>query len=239
MKNAFPGIPKEGIGFLRDLAKNNNREWFAPRKEIHEEKVRQPVLALVEAVHREMARFAPDYVGDPAKCVYRIYRDTRFSKDKTPYKTHAGALMWRNGTSKNEGAAFYFGISPKSVEVAAGIYAPDPATLLLLRNHIAISHAAFRATFEKPRVKKLMGELHGESLSRAPKGFDPEHPAADLLRRKRLVLYTELDPKLATTPAVVKEIVTRFEALTPFVEYLNGPVLRHLAKRRRDEAFFD
>ena len=90
--------------FLRDLKKNNNREWFTSRKTIFEENVRQPMIGLVSALHREMLRFAPEYVGDPAKCVYRIYRDTRFSPDKTPYKTYTSALMWRTTSIKRSRA---------------------------------------------------------------------------------------------------------------------------------------
>ena len=103
MKNTFPGFPPEGIAFLRNLKKHNDREWFTPRKAVFEETVKKPMIELVGAIHREMLRFAPDYVGEPAKCVYRIYRDTRFSKDKTPYKTYASALFLRNGFDKYSG----------------------------------------------------------------------------------------------------------------------------------------
>src|SRR5580658_7327560 len=101
----FQGFPAEGIAFLRSLKKNNDREWFTPRKETFEEKVKKPMIELVGAIHEEMARFASDYVGEPAKCVYRIYRDTRFSKDKTPYKTFASALLLRKGFDKYTGGA--------------------------------------------------------------------------------------------------------------------------------------
>ena len=91
-KLRFPDFPPKASHSCAHLKKNNDREWFTPRKPIFEETVRQPMIELVGAIHREMLRFAPEYVGEPAKCVYRIYRDTRFSKDKTPYKTYASAL---------------------------------------------------------------------------------------------------------------------------------------------------
>src|SRR5579863_765980 len=113
MKSTFPGFPKEGITFLRALKKNNDRDWFTPRKAEFEAAVKQPMIELVSAIHREMMRFAPQYVGEPAKCVYRIYRDTRFSKDKTPYKTFASALLLRNGFDRHAGSAgVYFSVSP-------------------------------------------------------------------------------------------------------------------------------
>lgn len=237
MTNTFAGFPREGLDFLRDLAENNDREWFAPRKAVYEEKLKAPMIELVAAVHREMVRFAPDYVGEPAKSLYRIYRDTRFSKDKTPYKTHVGALMWRNGMEKGEGAAYYIGISAKKVEVAGGLYSPDPGALAEVRRRIAGEPAAFRATFESPRVRKLAGELQGETLSRVPKGFDASDPAAELLKRKRFFLCAELDADLASGRRLLPEIVKRLEAMAPFVDYLDGPLAARGAKQRREERF--
>ncbi|MDQ2901160.1 MAG: DUF2461 domain-containing protein, partial [Acidobacteriota bacterium] len=108
MKSRFAGFPPEGIEFLRDLKANNDREWFQPRKAQFEEKVRGPMLELVSEIHAGMMKFAPEYVGDPVKGVYRIYRDTRFSKNKTPYKTHIAALFWRRGLGKDDGAGMFF-----------------------------------------------------------------------------------------------------------------------------------
>jgi len=238
MKGSFPGFPPAGMAFLRALAKNNDREWFTPRKAAFESTVRQPMIELVAAIHGEMLRFAPHYVGEPAKCVYRIYRDTRFSKDKTPYKTYASALFLRNGFDKyTGGAAYYFAVSPAEIEIAGGVYTPDRDVLLAVRRHIADNHREFRKTFTSPKVKKLFGELGGASLSRVPKGFDPEHPAAGLIRRKNYLLDARLDPKLATTPQLLTEIVKRIEAMTPFVEFLDRPLLARQTKQKREEAF--
>ncbi len=237
-QSKFPGFPVEGIAFLKSLKKNNDREWFTPRKAIFDEKVKTPMIELVSAIHGEMRRFAPDYVGEPAKCVYRIYRDTRFSKDKTPYKTYASALMLRRNFDKYAGsAAIYFAVSPENIEVAGGVYTPDRDVLLAVRQHIAENHKEFRATFETPKIRKLFGELWGESVSRVPKGFDAEHPAADLIRRKQFLLDTKVDPKLAVTPKLFGEIVTRIEAMMPFVEFLNEPLVKRQAKRKREEKF--
>lgn len=226
------------MAFLRALKKNNDREWFTPRKAEFEAAVKQPMIALVGAIHREMMRFAPQYVGEPAKCVYRIYRDTRFSKDKTPYKTFASALLLRNGFDRHAGSAgIYFSVSPAEIEVAGGIYMPDRDVLLAVRQYIAENHKAFRATFAAPKVKKLLGELWGDSVSRVPKGFDAEHPAADLIRRKHYILSAQLDPKIAITPKLLPEIVARIEAMTPFVEFLNRPLAARRAKQRREETF--
>jgi uncharacterized protein (TIGR02453 family) len=238
MKKTFPGFSREGLKFLRDLKKNNDREWFTPRKATFEDHLRLPMIELITAVQGEMAGFAPHYGTDPAKCMYRIYRDTRFAKDKTPYKTHVGALIWRNGTEKNDAAAYYFAVSPEAVEIGAGLYTCEPDALRAVREHIAADTSAFRATFESRKVKTLMGELYGESTTRVPKGFDPAHPGAELLKRKRYFLYKELEPALAMSSKIVKEIVTRFEAMAPFVEFLNRPLLAQKNKKKRDEEFF-
>src|SRR5437016_78415 len=126
MRSGFAGFPPEGIQFFRSLARNNKREWFQPRKHIFEEQVKQPMRELVAAVNGAMMDFAPDYATDPDKAIYRIYRDTRFSKDKTPYKDHIAAnFRWRAG-GRHEGGGYYFAISHKEVAVGGGIYMPTP-----------------------------------------------------------------------------------------------------------------
>ncbi len=237
-QSKFAGFPAEGIAFLRALKKHNDREWFTPRKSTFEANVRRPMIELVSAIHGEMLRFAPDYVGEPAKCVYRIYRDTRFSKDKTPYKTYASALLLRNNFDRYAGsAAYYFAVSPENIEVAGGIYSPDRDVLLAVREHVAENHKEFRATYERPRVRKLFGELSGESLTRVPKGFDADHPAVDLIKRKQYLLDVNIDAKIAATPELFGEIVARIEAMTPFIEFLNRPLLGRQAKLKREEKF--
>lgn len=230
-KSAFPGFSKAGIGFLRDLKENNDREWFTPRKTTFEAEVKLPMIELVRAVHGEMMRFAPQYVGDAAKCIFRIYRDTRFSKDKTPYKTHIAAWMKHASSGKESGAGFYFSVSPETIEVAAGVHSPDPATLLTLRQKISDDYEAFEETISSAKFKKLTDGLMTESLSRAPKGFDPEHPAIDRIKLKHFVAFAQLDPALATTPKLLPEIVKRLEVMAPFVEYLNAALRPPGAKR--------
>ena len=226
MRVSFRGFSREGMDFLRELKENNDREWFTPRKQTFEEQVRLPMIELVRAVHAEMLRFAPRYVGEPAKCVFRIYRDTRFSKDKTPYKTHIAASFLRNAAEKNRTASFYFSVSPEEIEIAGGLYSPEPEVLLAVRRRIAEDPEGFRATFEGAKVKRLCGPLQGAVTARAPKGFDPEDQAIDLIKRKQYCFFVMLDPALATTSKLAGEIVKRFEAMTPLIEWLNGPEKR-------------
>jgi uncharacterized protein (TIGR02453 family) len=106
MRSAFPGFPAEAMTFYRGLARNNTREWFQPRKPVYDEQVKAPMVELVTALNQAMMKFAPDYVTDPAKAIYRIYRDTRFSPDKTPYKTQIAASFARRGMEKHGAAGF-------------------------------------------------------------------------------------------------------------------------------------
>jgi uncharacterized protein (TIGR02453 family) len=223
-RSGFAGFPSEGIQFLRDLAKHNKRDWFQPRKEIFEAKVKEPMRELVDALNGAMQKFAPDHVTDPDKAIYRIYRDTRFSKDKTPYKDHIAAHFKPRSLAQTEGAGYYVAASHKEVAVGGGIYMPSPPTLLALRNHLAERFEEFERVTKTRELKKLLGgELHGDRLTRPPKGFTADHPAAEALKMKSLFFYVELPPELATSKTMFAEVRKRFEAIAPFVDFLNLP----------------
>jgi uncharacterized protein (TIGR02453 family) len=232
----FPGFPPEALQFFRGLARNNHRDWFLPRKPLFEEKVRRPMFELVDAVNLALKRIAPDYVTDPAKAVYRFYRDTRFSKDKSPYKDHIAASFRPRGLCEGGGAGYYFSVSHKEIGIGGGIYMPMPETLRAVRGHVAEHHQQFRKMVGAKAVEKLFGGMQGEQLTRVPKGFSPDHPAADLLRYKQFLLYIELPPDSATTSQVYEEIVTRFKAMTPFLAFLNAPLAR--PRKRIEPAIF-
>jgi len=226
MNPGFAGFPPEGMTFLRSLKRHNTREWFQPRKEIYDDKVKAPMIELVTALMQRMANFAPDYLADPNKAIYRIYRDTRFSKDKTPYKTHIAAIFKHRDLEKHSGAGFYFSVAPDEIEVGGGVYMPMPEHLLAIRNYLAENHEEFRRIAAARDVRRLFGDVTGESLSRVPKGFAADHPAADLLRMKQFLLFRTLEDALATTPKLFREVVSRFEVIAPFLEFLNRPLYR-------------
>ena len=160
--------------FLVQLKKHNRREWFQPRKAVFEETLKQPMRELVSAVNDAMKSFAPEYVTDPDKAIYRIYRDTRFSKDKTPYKSHLAASFPRHATPC--GAGFYVAISHKTAEIGGGIYMPSRAELLAIRTAIAQRHEELRrivgARHQPPPVHQTF-EGHGFVVcSFVPRPFD-------------------------------------------------------------------
>ena len=222
---AFAGFPPEMIRFFRSLKRNNRREWFQPRKHVFDEQVKAPMLELIAAVNDELRKFAPEYVTEPKKALFRIYRDTRFSADKTPYKTHIAASFARRGGERLGTGGFYFSVSHDMIEVAAGLWHPDRDVTLAVRNHIAETHEELREILADKKSRKLAGELRGDSLSRTPKGFEATHPAAQFLKMKDWVLDVTLDPALATTPQLHPAIVERFRAMAPVVGYLNRPLL--------------
>jgi uncharacterized protein (TIGR02453 family) len=224
LKAAFPGFPPEAMQFFRGLSRHNTREWFQPRKELFDKHVKEPMVNLVNALNAELAKFAPDYVSDPKKAIFRIYRDTRFSNDKTPYKDHIAASFGRRGLEKTGAGGLYFSVNHKTIEIAGGIYHPPPETMLAVRTHIADTHEEFRRLLSDKKLRKLMGDLQGDQLTRVPKGFDSCHPAADLIKKKDWILFITLEPTLATDPRLLGEIVTRFRPLAPVIEYLNAPL---------------
>jgi uncharacterized protein (TIGR02453 family) len=218
----FPGFPPEALKFLRGLKRNNKREWFQRRKEIFDTKLRAPLEELVEAINAELLHFAPEHITDPKKAIYRIYRDTRFSPDKTPYKTHIAAIFPRRALDRQASAGFYFHLSPEETGIAAGLYQPGKDELRAARLWLQQNHEKFRKASRVP--EKLLGKLNGDTLTRTPKGFDSTHPSDDLVRMKSWLYWMQLKPELAETPKLLPELIRRFRAAAPVVEMLNTPL---------------
>ena len=223
MTSKFPGFSRDALSFLRALKRNNRREWFQPRKEKYESLIRIPMLELVSCLNQEFARFAPEYITPPQKALYRIYRDTRFSKDKTPYKTHISAIFPRHTALKREGSVFYFHFTEKEILVFGGVWAPERDELLAYRTLLQDHYGEFQEILADKKLKRTLGGLQGEQLTRMPKGFPVDHPAERLLRHRQWFLEATLDIGLLTTPRLLPEMVKRFELMAPFVEFLNRP----------------
>src|ERR1700735_5425714 len=139
----------EALKFLRGLAKHNDREWFEPRRSIYERALKEPMLALIDEIHHAMAEFAPEHVRPPHKIMMRIYRDTRFAKDKRPYKRQVSAWWAKRGMEKTSGGGFYFHVSPKEVLVSIGVYMPEREQLRAIREWMAENHKEYRGMVKK------------------------------------------------------------------------------------------
>ena len=156
---AVPYFRPEALTFLRNLAKHNDREWFTPRKAEFEAELKEPMLAIVRKVTDAMIDFAPNHVRPAEKSLFRIYRDTRFSNDKRPYKTHVAAWWSHQGLEKTSGAGYYFHVSAKEVVIAAGAYMPEKEQLAAIRHWLLDNHAEFRKLLARPAIKKAFRNL--------------------------------------------------------------------------------
>ena len=215
----------EAIKFLRGLKRNNDRVWFDERKAIYERELKAPMLALIGEINEAMLDFAPMHVRPPQKIMMRIYRDIRFSKNKQPYKTHVSAWWVREGLEKTSGGGFYFHMSPEEVFVAAGVYMPEREQLLAIRRYLAEHHEEFRRLMKAKKLRTLMTEFDGASLTRAPKGFPEDHPAIDLLKNRQWGVSSRLPGDTATKASLGKVVVERFKAAAPVIAMLNEPLV--------------
>ena len=219
-------FPAETLRFLRALKRNNRREWFNAHRDDYESYVRQPMTAIVERLAVDLRAFAPELVASPKVSMYRIYRDTRFSENKTPYKTHIAASFPTRGLAKHEGAGAYFHVSADEVWIGGGMYSPQPPQLFAVRQHIAGHLKQLRAIVESPGFRKQLGALEGETLKRVPRGFPKEHPAAEYLKRTNFVAGSKFPPALATSPAFYKTVLSVFRQVVPLTRFLNAPLFK-------------
>ncbi len=224
MKTDFPGFSPEALKFFVQLKRHNNRPWFLKNKETYERQIKEPMLSLVLEINSELRGLAPELVTEPKRAIYRIYRDVRFSADKSPYKTHTAALFAPRGLGKHACSGLYFHFSPDELLVAGGVYMPGPKELLAIRNHIAANPKALRIILAHRQFAKLFGRLEGDQLARVPKGFAPEHPAADLLRYKQFLAWIKHPPELALSQELLPTLVQTFDTLMPLVRFLNAPL---------------
>jgi len=212
---------KELFKFLKELRDNNNREWFIANKErygaLHKE-----YIGVVEKLIEGVSTFEPEIAGLEAKsCVYRIYRDIRFSNDKTPYKTHFGAYMTGFGGRTSPYGGYYLHIEPDNSLVSGGVWCPDPKMLKKLRKDIYDNMEEFIGILENKEFKKVYGELEkGEMLKRMPDGF-PKDYDNDILKRKYFVVTSPKPEEFFYSNGWIDEVIENYRVLSPFNRFLN------------------
>jgi len=232
----FIGFPEEGLKFLRSLKRNNNRDWFQAHKSDYEEFVKKPMEELVLALASDFSTIAPEIAASPKASIFRIYRDTRFSKDKSPYKTHVAATFPPKGLAKHQGGGLYLHIAPTEVFLGGGIYMPTSEDLMAVRRHIADNAGKFKRILNEKTFRKIFGTLWGDQLLRVPKGFPADHPAADYLRYKQYIVSRTLKPEEAKTPGFYKTILESFRTMMPFIRFLNEPIIQAQKNQTRQKA---
>ncbi len=210
------------VTFLRKLRKNNNREWFADNKAQYEDLVREPALDFISAMGQPLADITPYFIAVPKKTggsLMRPYRDTRFAKDKTPYKTNVG-IQFRYEFGKDVHApGFYVHIDPDEVFVGAGMWRPDSKPLRAIREAIVEETKTWKAARDQRTFKKHF-ELAGEQLKTAPRGFDKQHPMIDDLRRKDFIAIKSISHKDLYQPTLIRDMARTFKAASPLMSFL-------------------
>jgi uncharacterized protein (TIGR02453 family) len=224
----FSSIRPAAIRFLAQLKRHNTRPWFEANRPVYEAEIRSPLKSLVEEVDVHLARIAPEITGDPRRSIFRIHRDVRFSRDKSPYKTHAACWFYHQdagrgvGGEAQGGAGFYFHFSPTESLLGAGIWMPPRDSLARLRQALVDDLESFEQIVLSRRFRRRFGKLDDEArLKRAPRGFTEGHPAAPWLLYQSFTVGRSLSRNELHAPALPRTLAREFAALTPFVRWLN------------------
>ncbi len=215
-------IDRETLKFLTELDANNNRDWFQANKPRFEA-AQDNIIAFTGQLIGEIAKFdSAVAMLDPRSCVFRIYRDTRFAKDKRPYKTNMGCWISPGGRRSMQ-PGYYVHIQPGHCFVAAGKHHPDSAELLKIRNDIAKDYKAWTKIVESKAFRERFGEMSGERLSKPPKGFDAKHPAIEYLKLKSFTAHREYkDDKIVTGSDYAKLLAKDARGIFPMVMFLRA-----------------
>lgn len=214
-------ITKSNFDYLNKLKKNNNREWFTKHKDQYLQQ-HESIIAFADAVLNEVSKH--DNIETPTgkKSLFRIYRDVRFGKDKSPYKTHwAGGL--KRATKQLRGG-YYFHIEKGNSMVGGGFWAPNKEDLLRFREDIAFDAKPLRKIINSKSFKDTFGTLNGEQLKTCPKGFDKEHPDVDLLRYKQYIISKKFTDEEVLSPDFAKQVSDTFKKMRPFFDYMSESV---------------
>jgi uncharacterized protein (TIGR02453 family) len=214
----FGGFPREGTRFLARLKKNNNREWFATHKREYEELVKFPMQSLIASLREPLSKIAPELDVDPKRSMFRIYRDTRFSGDKRPYKTHAAAIFHERG---RKNAGLYLHIEPGEVYLGGGIYGPDSAQQKRIREAISEHADEFRAIVESTRFNKMFGSLEGSTLVRPPRGFSADDPMIRYLKFKNYFAGVSWKERECHSAGFVTKTARVYKELLPLLRFIN------------------
>ena len=220
----FNGFSPEAIQFLADLAANNDRAWFQPRKADYERLLKEPLEALVAALAERFEARGIPLQADPKRSIFRIYRDTRFSKDKSPYKTNVGASFpWVEAGSPGGGAhsnGGYFHFQPGEMYMGGGMWHPEPAKLAAFRQ--LVDKGKGLEALDDPDFVAAFGGIHGETLARVPQGFAKDHPRAELLKLKDLTFGHRLSDREVLSPDLPDTLATDFAKAIPVFRLLGS-----------------
>ncbi|WP_394660083.1 DUF2461 domain-containing protein [uncultured Chryseobacterium sp.] len=217
-------LSPEVFGFLKKLSQNNNREWFSEHKNLYVES-QQNVIAFLESLITKMSGFDEELAKiDAKKALFRIYRDTRFSKDKIPYKTNFGASLGMGKGSQKGG--YYLHLEPGKSFIAGGIYMPESSVLKELRKEISLYSEEFLAIINNNDFKKHFPEMDQEDkLKKIPQGFEKDDPMAEYLKLKNFIVVYDLKDEEVLDKNAVKNLTNIFKLMKPLNDFLNAPLM--------------
>jgi uncharacterized protein (TIGR02453 family) len=227
MSSSFNGFPADFMKFFAELAKNNDREWFAANKPRYEANVKAPLVEFIEAMDGPLTKVSDCFVADSRSVggsMFRIYRDVRFAKDKSPYKEHA-ACQFRHMAGKDAHApGFYVHFEPSGIRFGGGIWSPPTPILRQIREAIIDDADGWKRATRSAAFKKRFGSVLGNQLKRAPSGMDPEQPDIEDLRRKSFFAMQSAPASAILKKEFVREVAGAMRALSPFMEFLTRSV---------------
>lgn len=209
------------LEFLKDLAANNNRDWFHENKKRYEESVKEPFKVFIEEIINRMHAIDPEVKIVPQQAIFRINRDIRFSKDKTPYKTRNSAIIAKDGRKGMHNPGMYLELGPEHIRVYGGLYMPDKDMLYAIRKKIANEQDRFDKVINNPEFKKVFGEIQGEKNKRIPKEFKKAGEKQPLIYNKGFYYFTEIPPEYITRPDLPDLIMEKHLAAEPVRKFLH------------------
>lgn len=213
-------LTQEFLTFLKELAANNDRDWFNQHKKRYEEHVKKPFENFVGALIAEMQKLDPNVLITPKDAIFRIHRDTRFSKDKSPYKTHVSAIVSRVGRKDRSSPGMYVQISAEDVSVYSGAYEPDKNELQNIREAIASNPGEFEKLINDKNFKAKFGEIRGEKNKRLPKELEAAAAKQPLIANKQFYYFAKFDPEIALKPDLPKILMDCYKAGQPLGDFL-------------------
>lgn len=214
------------LSFLEELTANNNRDWFNDNKRRYEEDVLDVALRFIQSMQEPLAEIAPRFVALPTRVggsLMRVYRDTRFAKDKTPYKTNIGIQFRHEQARDVHSPGYYLHVEPGNVFIGAGMWRPNAAPLRQIRERIAERPAEWRSALREPKFQELFA-LGGESLKRSPRGFSGDHECLEDIKRKSFIAVRDVDPEACLKPQFQRTVENSFRAAEPLMRFLCSAV---------------
>lgn len=206
------------LSFITELQAQNNREWFQAHKPQYEA-AHANMVAFAGSLHQELGDVDHIVEMSPKKILFRIYRDVRFAKDKSPYKNHWSGRFKRATESLRGG--YYFHIAPGASFVAGGFFGPNSADLKRIRQEIDLDDKPLRRVLAQEKCRTLFGHLQGDKVRTTPQGYKKDHPAIDLLRHKQFILRREFNDASVLAPDFVETVADTFHGMQPFLNYMS------------------